>query len=163
VSPAVVEEKTAHVFTLAVPAEKEGAFMTRVELSSPPGFSIHSVAPAPSWNRSVEQARSGKKRRIERVTWSGGRVPAGEDAFFRFVASPSSSKRYALEVRQSYSDGSVVDWSGPASSNTPAPVVESKPSTGDSAGSSTVAIVAGALVLIAAAGFLAIRQWLLRP
>ena len=44
-------------------------------------------------------------------------------------------------MRQTYSDGSVVDWSGPESSDTPAPHVEAVSSLGGG-GSSTLAIVA---------------------
>jgi hypothetical protein len=44
-------------------------------------------------------------------------------------------------VRQTYSDGSVVDWAGPESSDTPAPRIEAKSSLGGS-GSLTLAIIA---------------------
>jgi hypothetical protein len=40
-----------------------------------------------------------------------------------FTAHPETAGDYALHVRQTYSDGEIVDWSGSASSNTPAPVV----------------------------------------
>ena len=53
-------------------------------------------------------------------------MPTGEDAAFSFLAQPSSAKTYTFGVRQTYSDGSVVDWSGPESSDTPAPTVEAK-------------------------------------
>ena len=55
-------------------------------------------------------------------------------------------------MRQTYSDGSVVDWSGPESSDAPAPQVEFKSSLGGG-GSSTLAIVAlvvGVLALVVA-------------
>jgi hypothetical protein len=47
-------------------------------------------------------------------------------------------------VRQTYSDGSVVDWTGPESSDTPAPTIEAKDSFGGS-GTSLVAWIALAL------------------
>jgi hypothetical protein len=56
-------------------------------------------------------------------------------------------------VRQTYSDGTVVDWSGPESSDTPAPTVEAKSSIGGGGGSNTLAIIAlvvGALALVVA-------------
>jgi len=43
-------------------------------------------------------------------------------------------------VRQTYKDGSVVDWSGPESSDTPAPTLEAKSSLGG--GTSTIALIA---------------------
>ncbi len=72
-----------------------------------------------------------------------GSVPLEEDAAFQFLASTDASKTYEFKVRQTYSDGSVVDWSGPESSDTPAPVVEAKSSLGG--GTSWVAILALAL------------------
>ena len=45
-------------------------------------------------------------------------------------AQPSSAKTYTFGVRQTYSDGSVVDWSGPESSDTPAPTIEASSSLG---------------------------------
>ena len=86
---------------------------------------------------------------IQKVTWTGGSVPTGEDAIFQFLASPDSAKTYAFRVRQTYSSGKVVDWAGPESSDTPAPTVEAKSSLGG--GRSTLAIVGlavGALALI---------------
>jgi len=67
-------------------------------------------------------------------------VPTGEDAAFHFLATPNDSKTYDFEVRQTYSDGSIVDWSGPESSDTPAPTIQAKSSFGGS--SSLLAIVA---------------------
>ena len=52
------------------------------------------------------------------MTWTGGKVPTGEDAVFQFLGAAEPSKTYT-KVRQTYSDGSVVDWSGPESSDTP--------------------------------------------
>ena len=40
-----------------------------------------------------------------------------------FTAQPRTTGDYALHVRQTYSDGEIVNWSGGESSNTPAPVV----------------------------------------
>jgi hypothetical protein len=89
---------------------------------------------------------------VQSVTWTGGHVPTGEDALFQFVASAESSRSFVFGVRQTYSDGSVVDWSGPESSDTPAPVVKAVGSLGGG-GSSTLALVAlilGALALVVA-------------
>ena len=47
-----------------------------------------------------------------------------------------------LPVQQSYSDGSIVNWSGPESSDSPAPAIEAKSSLGGGGGTSTLAIVA---------------------
>src|SRR5436305_14613234 len=148
ISPPVTKSKTLQLFTLAVPTEKEGATTTKVELTPPSGFGIDSFAPAAGWKRQLQQTGTGDSAVIQKVTWSGGSVPTGEDSVFQFVASPDSSKTYTFVVRQTYSDGSVVDWSGPESSDTPAPTVEAKGSLGG--GSSVWAFVALALASVAA-------------
>jgi uncharacterized protein YcnI len=155
VSPAITVTNKSQFFTLAVPTEKEGATTTKVELTPPTGFSIDSFAPSPGWKRNVQQTGSGENTTVTKVTWAGGHVPTEEDAVFQFLASTDSSKTYSFKVRQTYSDGSVVDWSGPESSDTPAPVVESRASLGGG-GSSTLSIialiVAGGAVLVAVTG-----------
>jgi uncharacterized protein YcnI len=150
VSPPVVLAKEGQVFTLAVPTEKEDLTTTKIELTPPAGFSIDSFVPAPGWNRAVEQHGSGEEAVVQKVTWTGGAVPTGEDATFQFLASTDSAKTYTFGVRQTYSDGSVVDWSGPESSDTPAPTLEAKSSLGGG-GSGTLSIVA---LVVGAVGLL---------
>ena len=151
-SPAVALAKHLQLFTLAVPTEKENAATTKVEFTPPTGFGIDSFVPSPGWTRNVKSTGSGESATIQQVTWSGGKVPTEEDAVFQFLASPDSSKTYTFKVRQTYSDGSVVDWTGPESSDTPAPQVEAKSSLGGG-GSSTIAIIAlvvGVVALVVA-------------
>jgi uncharacterized protein YcnI len=152
VSPAVVKAKAGQVFTLAVPTEKENASTTEVELTVPSGFGIDSFAPSPGWKRQVQQTGSGESAVITKVTWTGGHVPTEEDAFFQFLASPDTAKNYSFAVRQMYSDGSVVDWSGPESSDTPAPVIEAKSSFGGGGTPITtwIAVILGAVALLLA-------------
>jgi uncharacterized protein YcnI len=146
-SPAVALTKHGQLFTLAVPTEKENATTTKIELTPPDGFAIDSFVPSPGWTRNVKSTGSGEETKIEQVSWSGGHTPAEEDAVFQFLASADSSKTYSFKVRQTYSDGSVVDWSGPESSDTPAPQVEFKSSLGG--GSSTLAIIALVVAVVA--------------
>jgi uncharacterized protein YcnI len=156
-SPAVVLAKHAGEFGLLVPTEKENATTTSVELTVPSGFAIDSFVPAPGWKRTVHTKGSGEEAIVQKVTWSGGKVPTGEDAAFHFLATPNDSKTYDFTVRQTYSDGSIVDWSGPESSDTPAPTIEAKSSFGG--GSSSILgivalVVAGVALVVAAAGLL---------
>ncbi len=148
-SPAVALTKHGQLFTLAVPTEKENATTTKIELTPPGGFAIDSFVPSPGWSRNVQSTRSGESTEIHKVTWSGGNVPSEEDALFQFLASSDSAKTYSFKVRQTYSDGTVVDWAGPESSDTPAPQVELKSSLGG--GSSTLAIIAIAVGAVALA------------
>ena len=141
ISPPVGLKDQGQVYTLAVPTEKENAFTTQVEFTPPSGFSIDSFVPTPGWKRTVQQSGSGESAVVTKVTWTGGHVPTGEDAAFSFLGRPSAAKTYSFGVRQTYSDGSVVDWNGPESSDTPSPTLESKSSFGGGS-SSTLAIVA---------------------
>jgi uncharacterized protein YcnI len=140
VSPPVAKAKVLQQFTLSVPTEKEGVTTRSVELFVPRGFHIDSFEPSPGWARSEDPFS---------YTWARGHVPTGEDAVFRFNASLDSSKRYTFKVRQSYSDGSTVDWSGPESSDTPAPLVDGVSSLGGGGGTSTLAIVALIVAVVA--------------
>jgi uncharacterized protein YcnI len=151
-SPPVVLAKAGQMFTLAVPTEKESATTTKVELTPPSGFSIDSFAPSPGWTREVQSTGSGEETTIQGVTWSGGKVPHEEDAVFQFLASTDAAKTYEFKVRQTYSDGTVVDWSGPESSDNPAPTIEAKSSLGGGSSNtlSIVALVLGGIALVVA-------------
>ena len=148
VSPPVALAKEGQVFTLAVPTEKEGATTTSIEFTPPAGFAIDSFIPTTGWKRAVQQTGSGDAAVITKVTWTGGAVPTGEDAAFSFLASTTGTGSYTFGLRQTYSDGTVVNWSGPESSDTPAPVVKAVSSFGGG-GSSTLAVVAVAVAAVA--------------
>ena len=157
-SPPVAKAKVDQQFTLSVPTEEEGATTTEIELTVPDGLSIDSFEPSPGWSRTEQASGSGEERVIRRVTWAGGKVPTGEDAVFRFNGSLDSAKTISAPVRQTYSTGKVVDWSGSESSDTPAPQLEGVSSLGGGS-SSTLAIialvVAAVAVLIAVVGLVA--------
>jgi uncharacterized protein YcnI len=139
-SPPVAKAKVSQQFTLSVPTEEVGATTTTIELTVPSGFSIDSFEAEPGWKRTEEATGSGETKTIQQVTWSGGKVPTDEDSVFRFNGSMNSSKTYTFEVRQTYSNGKVVDWTGSESSDTPAPTIEAVSSLGGS--SSTLSIIA---------------------
>jgi len=141
VSPPVVESGTLQVFTLSVPTERDDRLTIGIELTVPKGFAIDSFAPARGWRRKVASTGSGETAVVTTVSWSGGSVPTGEDAVFQFNATPTSTKTYTFQVRQTYDDDAVVDWNGSEGSDTPAPTVEAKASLGGD-GSPTIAIVA---------------------
>ena len=160
VSPTVAQKGSSELFSLVVPTEEEGATTTSVELTVPDGFGIDSFEAAPGWKRSVQATGSGEEAVVQKVTWTGGKTPTGEDSVFRFLASAAKTGDNTFEVRQSYSNGKVVDWSGPESSDTPSPVVRSVTSVAGGGGSSTTLgtialIVAGLALVLALAGLAA--------
>lgn len=148
VTPPIVSKKDSNLFALAVPTEKESLKTTAVELTVPDGFRIDSFMQTPGWQRQAETEGSGEEAVVKSVRWTGGSIPTGEAAVFQFLGAADSAKTYTFGVRQSYSDGSVVDWSGPESSDTPAPTVKVESSLGGS-GASTLAVVA---LVVAAIG-----------
>jgi uncharacterized protein YcnI len=158
ISPPVAKTGVLQQFTLAVPTEKEGATTTEIELTVPDGVAIDSFEPEPGWTRRIRQTGAGESAVVQRVTWTGGHVPTDEDAVFRFDGTLTGGSRdYVFAVRQTYSDGSVVNWDGPESSDTPSPVVAGSSLGG---GPSTLLVIAalvvgGVGVLIGLIGLLA--------
>jgi uncharacterized protein YcnI len=151
VSPSIVQKGGSEMFTLAVPTEEEGATTTSIELTVPKGFGIDSFEAEPGWKRSVQSTGAGENTVIQKITWTGGHTPTEEDSVFRFLASTDRSGDYAFIVRQTYSNGKVVDWSGPESSDTPSPVVKAVSDLGGGGGSSTtgtIALIVAALALV---------------
>lgn len=150
ISPAVSLSNELQLYSLAVPTEKEGTTTTQVVLTVPKGFSIDSFVPSPGWKRTVASTGSGESAVVQKVTWTGGNVPTAEDSLFQFLGEPSSAGTYTFQVEQTYSDGSIVDWTGSESSQDPAPSIEATSSFGGG-GSSTLAIIA---LIVGVAGVL---------
>jgi uncharacterized protein YcnI len=148
-SPAVAKAKVLQQFTLSVPTEKEGVTTTKIELTVPSSFAIDSFEPPPAgWTQRTQSTGSGEETVVQKITWVGGHTPTDQDSVFRFNAAVTKTGNVTFDVRQTYSDGSVVDWNGPESSDTPAPTVESLSSFGGS-GTSTLEIVALVLAIAA--------------
>jgi uncharacterized protein YcnI len=152
VSPAVSVSGKLQLYSLAVPTEKSGLTTSQIVMTVPSGFGIDSFAPPPpGWKMQVAQIGSGNGATITKVTWTGGHTPTGEDSLFQFLAQPASAHSYTFPVQQTYSDGSIVNWSGPESAAAPAPTIDVVSSLGGS-GVSTLTIIAlviGVLGLLA--------------
>ena len=162
VSPAVSLAGELQLYSLAVPTEKSGATTTKIILTVPSNFSIDSFVPSPGWRRTLAQSGSGKGAVVTQVTWTGGSIPTAEDSLFQFLAEATKPGDVSFKVQQTYSDGSIVNWSGPESSASPAPTIKavSSFSAGGAGGVSVlsiVAIVLSALALLAAGAALAGR------
>ncbi|MGH2869512.1 MAG: DUF1775 domain-containing protein [Solirubrobacteraceae bacterium] len=152
VSPAVSLAGKLQLYSLAVPTEKANLTTSKVVMTVPSGFGIDSFAPPPAgWTQNVQQTGSADNAVIQKVTWTGGKTPTGEDSLFQFLAQPASSARYTFQVQQTYSDGSIVDWSGPESSADPSPTIRTTDTLGGGGTSvlTIVALVVGVLGLAA--------------
>jgi uncharacterized protein YcnI len=155
VSPPVSVVNKLQLYSLAVPTEKSGLTTTKIVLTVPSGFSIDSfVPPPPGWKMSQQTSGGANNAVITQVTWTGGTTPTGEDSLFQFLGQPSSTGTYTFRVQQTYSDGSIVDWTGSEMSAAPAPTIDVADSFGGGGTSivSIVALIVGALGL-AAGGF----------
>ena len=148
VSPPVSLAKELQLYSLTVPTEKEGVTTSKIVLTVPQGFGIDSFVASPGWTMHLQQTGSGDNAVIQKVTWTGGHTPTGEDSLFQFLAQPASAGTYTFTVQQTYSDGSIVDWSGSESSDAPAPTIQAKSSIGGGS-TSTMTIVALALGVVA--------------
>jgi uncharacterized protein YcnI len=154
VSPPVSVAGKLQLYSLAVPTEKSGLTTTRLVMTVPAGFGIDSfVPPAPPWRVQTAQTGSGEDAVVTKVTLTGGNTPTGQDTLFQFLAQPASAKTYTFEVEQTYSDGSIVNWSGPESSEAPAPTIQAADSLGGGGVPvlTIIALVVGVLGLIAGA------------
>ena len=154
VSPAVSLANQLQLYSLAVPTEKSGLRTTKIVMTVPSGFGIDSfVPPPPGWRQHIVTTGKGDNAIVEKVTWTGGRTPTGEDSLFQFLAGAPAGT-YTFLVQQTYSDGSIVNWDGGAGSNSaaPAPTIEIKSSLGGGGSSllSIIALVAAVLALLAA-------------
>ena len=148
VSPPVSLAKELQLYSLAVPTEKANLTTKKIVLTVPTGFGIDSFVPSPGWTQQLQQTGSGDSAVIQKVTWTGGNVPTGDDSLFQFLAQPAKSGKYTFQVEQTYSDGSIVNWSGSESSAAPAPSIEAKSSLGGG-GSSLLSIIGVVLAVVA--------------
>jgi uncharacterized protein YcnI len=159
VSPAVSLSGKSQLYSLVVPTEKNNLTTSKIVMTVPNGFGIDSFVPPPlGWTQQVQQTGSGNSAVITKVTWTGGKTPTGEDSLFQFLAQPASTKTYTFQVEQTYSDGSIVNWAGPDSSEAPAPTIDAKNSLGGGGVSvlTIIALIVGLLGL--AAGALALTS-----
>jgi periplasmic copper chaperone A len=152
ISPPVSVAGKLQLYSLAVPTEKSGLTTTTIVMTVPDGFGIDSLAPPPpGWQMHMQTSGSGNNATITQVSWTGGSTPTGEDSLFQFLAQPASAQTYTFHVQQTYSDGSIVNWAGPESSDAPAPTIDAASSLGGGGVSilTIVALVIGVLGLLA--------------
>lgn len=115
VSPGRVPAGATETFTVEVPTEKEVP-TTEVRLELPEGFEATGAETPEGWQGEV---------RGNALVWTGGEIPVANSEEFAFEATvPEEAGSFALDAIQTYGDGSVVEWTGAADSEEPAPVVE---------------------------------------
>jgi uncharacterized protein YcnI len=136
------------LFALSVPNEKETARTNKVVLTVPEGFNIGLFSESSGWTRDVETTGPGEEETVSKVTWTADGDGTDDGGLFEFTGRGDPGS-YTFQVAQSYSDGSVVNWSGSEDSDEPAPVVELKDSFASGSGTSWVAWAALVVAVIA--------------
>jgi uncharacterized protein YcnI len=113
-----------------VPAEQQGAHVTKVDVLFPAGFSDVDYEAVPGWSVNVIERKLATPLRSDGETidseiaqlvwtWTGPLGEVSDGQFIQLplsVAIPSDAAGKALEFRtvQSYSDGQVVHWIDPS-------------------------------------------------
>lgn len=110
-------------YDLRMPNEKEVS-TTRLEVRFPAGLRIVSFEERPGWT--VEPLRD-PAGAITGARWTG-QLPVERFVEFGVIAvNPKEASELVWIANQTYADGTVVSWSGPPDSKTPAPKVTLKP------------------------------------
>jgi periplasmic copper chaperone A len=115
---------------LRVPSESQGAYVKKVDVLFPQGFTGVDYENVPGWSVKVIESRLAKPiesddgpidTQVSQIVWSWngplGKVKDGEFIDFPLsVAIPEGAAGRSLEFRtvQTYSDGEVVHWIEPA-------------------------------------------------
>jgi uncharacterized protein YcnI len=164
--PNVIPSGDGYLLNLAVPNEKANASTTEIQLTIPSGFDLEHVAPVQGWTATVsgQHEENGEQAGGDSVTWKG-KLSGNDLAVLPFTGVPKNNGEYVFTVRQTYSDGSVVEWSGSEASDTPAARIEATSGTASGGGSDSsktiaiIALVVGALGLaVGGAGLLSGRR-----
>ncbi|MBT2207407.1 YcnI family protein [Actinomadura sp. NEAU-AAG7] len=123
VNPGTAEQGGFTKVSFRVPNERDDASTTKVQVDLPTDTPVAfvSVRPVPGWTVKVEKSKlktpvemEGSKltEAVSRITWSGGKIDAGQ--FQEFDVSmgplPSNATRMLFKAEQTYTGGEVVKW-----------------------------------------------------
>jgi uncharacterized protein YcnI len=111
------------VYTIRVPNESDTASTVRVEVQMPEGMEARRYEAKPGWDISIADGV---------LIIAGGPIAPGEFAEFRFqAANPATPGEVSFASIQTYDDGEVVNWTGAADGDNPAPTVEIVAASGE--------------------------------
>lgn len=115
ITPKRLPAASTSTFVLSVAGE-ESSPTTKVAVQIPRGLSNVKPAPVRGW-----QANLGARV----ITWTGGRIPEGENGEFEIAAlfPDTPGRTLTFPTVQTYRNGTVVRWIGAPASETPAPTI----------------------------------------
>ena len=123
VSPKASAAGAWEKYEIRLPNEKKVA-TTALEVRFPAGLRVMSFEDKPGWT--VEPLRDAAGA-ITGARWTGQLPPERFVEFGVIAVNPKTGSELTWEEVQTYADGSVVSWSGPQGSKSPAPRVTLKP------------------------------------
>lgn len=119
-------------FVIRVPNERDVA-TTQVRVEFPQNLAFTSFQPKEGWTRTVKMKKLDEPIEVSgaeidevvgSVTYTGGSIGVGEfDEFGFSVRVPDEEGDLVFKAFQTYEGGEVVEWTGAADSETPAPHV----------------------------------------
>jgi uncharacterized protein YcnI len=112
-------------YTMRVPNEKK-VNSIRVEGEFPAGVDVYDFEFKPGWKLDFKKDDKGK---IVGATWTGKIQPYEFVEFGMLAVNPKQGSNLTWKFIQFYEDGTKEEFTGPAGSRLPAPVVTLKPST----------------------------------
>ncbi|RIX53921.1 DUF1775 domain-containing protein [Paenibacillus nanensis] len=125
VQPKEASQGAYEVFTVRVPTEKEVPTV-KVEVKIPDEVTISRFEPKPDWTYEITRDATDK---ITSVVWTAASSGLASTEFGEFKMSgkvADDAELIAWKAYQTYEDGSVVEWVGAESSDTPASVTTVK-------------------------------------
>ncbi|BBH24914.1 hypothetical protein Back11_62590 [Paenibacillus baekrokdamisoli] len=132
VQPAQTTQGGYEVFTVRVPSEAEKVTTTSVKVTVPDGIKVSRVQPKAGWKYELEKNSDGA---ITTITWTTEGAGLSQTEFDEFRVSgkvADDAKELTWKAYQTYSDKSVVEWTGAPDSEHPASVTTVAAGTGDS-------------------------------
>jgi uncharacterized protein YcnI len=103
-------------YVLRVPNERKVA-TTRVEMNFPADVRVTSFEDVPGWQIDVKRDTA---QRIVGAVWTGSLPPERFVEFPFSAANPKTATEIHWPVIQTYADGELAEWTGPAGSKRPA-------------------------------------------
>jgi uncharacterized protein YcnI len=126
VSPNEALQGTFQEFTVRVPNEKDIPTV-KIEIDVPSEIDISQLLSAPGWKHDLTKDSSGK---ITKITWTAVGEGIASSEFQKFTVAgliAKNASEISWKAHQTYQDGSVVDWTGNETSDTPGPVTKVNP------------------------------------
>ena len=123
VNPGEVPRGGFAELTFRVPNERDDASTTKLEVTFPAEqpLAFVSVHPVPGWTVKVDREKLAQpietddgqlSERVSRITWSGGKIDAGQYENFSISGGPlpETGDKMVFKAVQTYSNGEVVRW-----------------------------------------------------